>query len=46
MCIGLFGAPSASGASLAQGTAVPYAETRERVVGKMNFSAHRTAEST
>jgi hypothetical protein len=38
VCTGLSGAPSASGASLAQGRAIPCAETRELKVRKLNYS--------
>jgi hypothetical protein len=40
MGTGLSGAPTVSGASLAQGRPIPSLETRERGVGKLNHSRH------
>jgi hypothetical protein len=40
VCTGLSGAPSVSGASLAQGRPLPTSETWERRVGKLNYSRH------
>jgi hypothetical protein len=40
VCIGLSGAPSNNGASLARGRASPLAQTREQRVQKWNVSRH------